>query len=385
MDKILKAFSQLSILFALAAVLLATLISENAFSSGIATHMVHGDIGSRNIEDSDLRQMMETYRSIRRGSGSFPDGGYPLDYNWAEPAHWAPFAKAYLENLQARCADKIETDRVCQKQLVHFMGAAGHGYQDQITDALLLPKIKEMDGDDSNADLYLDFFVLTHYDRRDAMLVSDYTPYKHLQEVFETMGLGEVPFEQLLLGGTLLRLGNLGEHIVTPLVTPFFRNELSWAYSNYREYPGGTEQIGAASANFYDYYWQRFNGEWEVNEERLIPFPEADAVGVDPNLTRTDALIGVILDRPVTPSSVTDDSFYVEDETGNRISGWFNLRTDPSSNIANSHMIIFTANQPLLPFHQYSITMTEAVLDELGLPITDSDGYAWNFITGAAE
>lgn len=385
MNKITKLFSQLSIRFARKGIFLTLLFSVTAQGSGIATHMVHGDIGARAVEDAQLRQMMETYKSIRRGSGSFPDGGYPLDYSWAEPAHWAPFAKAYLENLQERCADKIETDKVCQKQLVHFMGAAGHGYQDQITDALLLPKIKEMDGDDGNADTYLDFFVLTHYDRRDSMLVSDYTPYKHLQEVFVTMGLGDVPFEQLLLGGTLLRLGNIGEHIITPLVTPFFRNELSWAYSNYRDYPGGTEQIGAASANFYEYYWERFNGEWVIDEDRLIPFPDADAVGVNPALTQTDALIGVILDRPVMPSSVTEDSFWVEDEAGNKIGGRFNLRTDPNSDIANSHMIIFKANETLQPFHQYTVTMTEEVLDELGLPITDGDGFGWNFITGGGE
>ena len=153
-------------LAALPAILVA-LGSAPAGASGIATHMFHAEIGAANVEDPDLRAILAANREAWISAASFPDGGYPVDYVWAEPAHWAPFANAYTEQVKSVCQGRYTTDAYCEKLVAHLMGAVGHGFEDQVVDALLGPKILEVDGDDSNADFYIDLFVLHDFDRDD--------------------------------------------------------------------------------------------------------------------------------------------------------------------------------------------------------------------------
>ena len=115
-------------------------------ASGIATHLVVSEQAVDLIEDIDLKQLIRKYPDALRSSTSFPDGGYPLDYRWGEASHWAPFQNAYIPRIKKLCLGRYLSNSYCGKLAVHLMGSVGHGFQDQVTDALLLPKIAEQDG-----------------------------------------------------------------------------------------------------------------------------------------------------------------------------------------------------------------------------------------------
>ena len=72
-------------------------ITKTAHASGIATHLLVSEQAADLVADPTLRQLIQRYPDALSSATSFPDGGYPLDYRWGEPAHWAPFQNAYLE------------------------------------------------------------------------------------------------------------------------------------------------------------------------------------------------------------------------------------------------------------------------------------------------
>lgn len=357
-----------------------------ADASGIATHMFHAQIGAENVRDPDLAWLLDRYRDAWISGASYPDGGYPLEAGWAEPSHWAPFASAYLEIIKGECEDRYLTNDHCAELVAHFMGAVGHGFEDQVVDALLMPKIQEMDGDDEPADAFIDFFVLHDFDRSTFVPEIWYVPYRELLDVYEVMGI-EVNIFDLYLGAALIGWGNVGERWILPFIYPLARETLPWAEENYYTYRGGVEYIGLATAKLFDYYWNRLNGIPGINEEAILPFPENGAVDVVPNRPDTDTHIGVVLDRPFVPSSVNHNTFRVADEFGQPVDGSFTLRVDdPTSDVPISHMIRFSPKrtEPLMEYTRYSVTITPGVLSELGAPLVDEDGFSWSFTTGAA-
>ncbi|MCA9770935.1 MAG: Ig-like domain-containing protein [Myxococcales bacterium] len=367
-------------LAALPAILVA-LGSAPAGASGIATHMFHAEIGAANVEDPDLRAILAANREAWISAASFPDGGYPVDYVWAEPAHWAPFANAYTEQVKSVCQGRYTTDAYCEKLVAHLMGAVGHGFEDQVVDALLGPKILEVDGDDSNADFYIDLFVLHDFDRDAFVPRRWFVPIYDLLAAFDRMPLAGVDRQQLWVGATLIAWGNVGERIIEPLLIDSTSAELPFAYANYYDYPGGVTYIGEATAHLFDYYWSRLNDTAAPRPDVFRPFPPDGAVDVATNRPETDTQIGLVLDRPFVPASVNSTTFHVTDPTNHQVLGVFHHRTSPTSEEPTSHMLRFSPRETLLPNTLYTVTVDEDATDELGASLVPG-GYSWTFTTG---
>ena len=197
--------------------LYAGLGQSSALASGIATHLIASEQAVDLIEDNTLKALIQQYPDALRASTSFPDGGYPLDYRWGEPAHWAPFQNAYIPRIKKVCLGRYLTNAYCGKLAVHLLGSVGHGFQDQVTDALLLPKIAQEDGTDNTADQDIDFFVIADYPNRQASIPKTwFIPFFEIFYTFEDMGLGRVNWLEILIGGSLIRAGMVGEFLVFP-------------------------------------------------------------------------------------------------------------------------------------------------------------------------
>lgn len=361
--------------------LLIVLCSPAGFASGIATHLLVSEQAGERVEDEDLKRLIQTYPDALRSSTSFPDGGYPLDYRWGEPAHWAPFQNAYLQRIKKLCLGRYLSNAYCGKLAVHLLGSVGHGFQDQVTDALLLPKIAEQDGTDSTADQDIDFFVIADFPNRQASIPKTwFIPFFELFYTFQDMGLGRVSWLELLIGGSLIRVGMVGEFAIFPFAYADGIRNIPWARDNYVTYPGGINQMTTTSARLYDYLWDRLNEQETTRRATLMAFPEPGSA-VPHNNVRTDAQIGVIGDRGIIPNTVNDDSFVVQSEDGERVYGRFSLRANLTSPVAQSHMIIFLPYNALAPNTRYQVTLSPAIKDENGLPLTADSGFSWEFST----
>lgn len=356
-------------------------LSNSVSASGISTHLVVSEQAVDLIEDSDLKQLIQRYPDALRSSTSFPDGGYPLDYRWAEPAHWAPFQNAYIRRIKNVCLGRYLTNAYCGKLAVHLMGSVGHGFQDQVTDALLLPKIAEQDGTSDTADQDIDFFVIADFPNRQASIPRTwFIPFFELFYTFQDMGVGRVNWLEILIGGSLIRAGMIGEFIVFPFAYADGIRNIPWARDNYISYPGGINQMTTTSARLYDYLWDRLNEQEESKRATLMPFPEPGSAVPHQNV-RTDAQIGVIADRGIIPNSVSSDDFVVTDELGKQVAGVFNMRTSLSNPVAESHLIIFYPLAALEPNMTYTVSISPRIKDENGLPLVADEGFSWQFST----
>ncbi len=361
--------------------LLAALWCHNLMASGIATHLVVSEQAVDLIEDIDLKQLIRKYPDALRSSTSFPDGGYPLDYRWGEASHWAPFQNAYIPRIKKLCLGRYLSNSYCGKLAVHLMGSVGHGFQDQVTDALLLPKIAEQDGTSDTADQDIDFFVIADYPNRQASIPRTwFIPFYELFYTFEDMGLGRVNWLELLIGGSLIRIGMIGEFAIFPFAYAEGSRNIPWARDNYITYPGGIDQMTVTSARLYDYLWDRLNEQEESKRATLMPFPEPGSAVPHHNV-RTDAQIGVIADRGIIPNTVNSEHFVVTSESGDTVAGRFNMRTYMNNPVAESHMIIFYPQAPLEPNTTYKVALAPGIKDENGLPLTPDQGFNWEFST----
>lgn len=350
-------------------------------ASGIATHLIASEEAVKQVNTPALIAILEKYPDALRSSTSFPDGGYPLDYRWAEPAHWAPFQNAYIQRIRSLCRGKYETNAYCGKLVAHLLGSVGHGFQDQVTDALLLPKIAQEDGTDSTADKDIDFFVIADYPNRQSSIPQTwFIPFFEIFYTFQDMGLGRVSWLEFLIGGSVIRIGMVGEFLIFPFAYADAIKNIPWARDNYITYPGGINQMSQTTARLYEYLWDRLNEDTPSNHASLMPFP-APGSAVPHNNTRTDSQIGVIADRGIIPNTVSKETFIVTDEDGNQVPGVFNMRASLSSTVAQSHLIIFYPSSPLTPNSRYAVKVLPGILDETGLPLVDDAGFEWEFET----
>lgn len=369
-----------SVAFSIAAVLLA---AAPARASGIATHMFHAEIGLENVTYAEVAMLAKKYDTEWRSATSFPDGGYPSGYPWAEESHWVPFAEAYLNHVKARCEGRYLTNKACGKLVMHFLGAASHGFGDEVVDALLMPRIAELDGSNDDADAFIDFFTLQDFGGRPQGVPQGwFVPYADLDKVHKAVGTPSTPGE-LLEGAFLIGFGNFGEHLIYPFVWQGMRDQLPWAYENYYTHRGGVLYIGLGVAKYLDRLWERLNGVAVQKPENITPYPEPGQMDVPTNLPDSDTQIGAMLDRSFVPNTVTEASFIVRDEFGHQVDGRFSLRTDPASGVPFSRMIRFHPHETLLENTEYTVTITPDVIDDAGMPLVPED-YVWTFTTGEA-
>ena len=370
-------------LLILATTLSGLYYSSSSLSAGIALHRYSTELAGKNVSDPELKALLRRFRSTLYSAASFPDGGYPFNYHWAEPAHWAPFIQAYADYVKEKCLGQYET-YYCGNLTAHFMGAIGHSIQDQIFDELFVERVLEVDGfGQEGTDAGLDPILLHDVPESRGAALSFYVPVNELKTVFKHMELDSVNSIELFLGRFIIKLGDLAENLFFPFLRFEAKNNIPWATQNYIEHPGGVIHMGATTAALYDHYWKYINDIPDDNA-RLTPFPMPGETNVAPDLIRTETQIGLILDRSFIPNTLNSDSFYVKDTMGQLVSGRIIRRTPAFSNIPQTHVIRFRADNPLLPLTTYQATLTPEVLDENGAPLTNSD-FNWQFTTGNAD
>lgn len=104
-----------------------------------------------------------------------------------------------------------------------------------------------------------------------------------------------------------------------------------------------------------------------VDEERPYvvdssPVNGASDIGVNAKIT-------ILLNEPVEPDTVTEESFYVYDQSsGQRINGFIELTE-------NNSALVFTPNTPLLVGRRHYVIVTSAILDQFGNPMVYNSRY----------
>lgn len=370
---------------------LAIAHTSAAFGGGMSMHMFQSERAAEQIEETDLKQLMTTYREAWISGTQYPDAGYvPGNFGkpqhvWGEASHWSPFVEAYLAEVKTRCLGRYTTDETCGKLVAHFLGAAGHGIQDQVFDGLFLEKVRDIDHTDQNdTDIGIDMILLREHDRRAFVPKQWYTPTEVLVEVYRSMGLTEAQANasQIKQTTAISAVANVGERIIAPFLAGKYRTRMPWGSKHYVTFPGGVAFGGKATYQFWRYLWSRLN-EAPTPTFRLLTTPAANATQVSVDKPSSDNQITVTFDRAIIPASVTTESFRVLDRDGAPVPGRVRLFADNNSLTAEANMIRFHPSTRLRQAHTYHVQLSDQIRDESGNSVLGDSGYQWAFSTEA--
>lgn len=374
--------------------LLAAVFVAPVWAGGMSLHMFQSDKAFKQIEEPELKTLLTTYKEAWISGTQYPDAGYSPGFIgqpshiWGEASHWAPFIMEYAALVKEQCQGRYTTDPDCGKLTAHLLGAAAHGMQDQVFDALFVPKVNEVDHKgQETTDTGLDMVLLVEHNRKAFVPKHWYTPVEQLEEVYRRMGFTQeqANADQIRFTSKLSAAGNVGERIAAPLLYWHYKAMMPWASRNYMRYPGGVEFGGKVTANLWRYLWRLLNDQPQppMPAVTVLPAPGATNVAIDKR--NTDMQISITFDRYIVPYTANRDSVQVVDESGHFVRGRIGLFANSNQITAEANMIYFRPDEPLLPDTTYTVHLSGAILDDQGRPFFGLEGYAWQFHTEPAH
>ncbi len=365
-----------------------------AWSGGMSMHMFQSDKAFARITEPDLKSLLTTHKDAWVAGTQYPDAGYSPGFLgkpshiWGEASHWAPFIMQYLAVVKEQCQGRYLTDPECGRLTAHLLGAAAHGMQDQVFDALFVPKVVEADHRNQEAtDTGLDMVLLMEHNRKSFVPKHWYVPEQQLEEVYRRMGFTQEQANRSQIHSTSIisAAGNKGERIVAPLLYWHYKSLMPWGSRNYMRYPGGVEFGGKVTANLWNTLWRRLNDQPLPPIPAVTVLPAENATGVAIDKRNTDMQVSITFDRYVVPYTVNRNSFQVVDERGHVVTGRVGLFASANSATAEANMIYFRPDEFLLPDTRYTVQLSGDILDEQGDSIFGLQGYSWQFTTEEAQ
>ena len=110
--------------------------SAVALASGQFTHVWMTRHALDHLPEGELKELLtspEVTEVLINGT-MFPDGGYAVNDDYGEIAHWEPIQNSYRDWI----AEEYQTPytKEAQQHIAFMMGMAAHGMADQVFDAL---------------------------------------------------------------------------------------------------------------------------------------------------------------------------------------------------------------------------------------------------------
>ena len=109
---------------------------QSALANGQSSHLWITEQAIQRLPEGALKSILsdEQFEQQWRNGTMFPDGGYAVNDDYGEMAHWEPFQKAYLHWIQDSYGSPWSTE--AKEHIAFLMGLASHGLADQSYDAM---------------------------------------------------------------------------------------------------------------------------------------------------------------------------------------------------------------------------------------------------------
>ncbi|MEY3014650.1 MAG: hypothetical protein RIT45_3385 [Pseudomonadota bacterium] len=126
--------------------LLALLPVRAARANGNHTHIGITLMAIELLPPGPLRELLGAadVRQMLVNGTIFPDGGYAIQHEYGETAHWEPFQRALAARIRKQCPDPLAS-QACREKAAFLFGMASHGMADQVFDALYMAAAKVHD------------------------------------------------------------------------------------------------------------------------------------------------------------------------------------------------------------------------------------------------
>src|SRR3569832_1245369 len=133
----------------MATLLLATGVgtAPPAGAAGETTHAWMSRTAVEQVEDADLKALLEAHPDLLRSGTFYPDAGYYSPNTFGEEAHWQRYHDALAARIRDRddCPDLTDPDGPCAPLIAFLMGAIAHGMGDEVWDWLFEPYVADLE------------------------------------------------------------------------------------------------------------------------------------------------------------------------------------------------------------------------------------------------
>ena len=242
----------------------------------------------------------------------FPDGGYPLNHEYGEVAHWEPFHDAYRDWIRTQFPDLSSPDAA--PHIAFYLGLASHGMADQVFDSMYMERSRVYDAEHGWADQTTALDIA-----HDIVFAALTTPQsvpdpwipEHFPDLFAGLGV-DVDLETMLAGQERLDIavrGTGGLSEVDAAVT-LNAEAFPWACSHLMDetVPGSPPFEAKVVANYWAHLWKELHGEpGELNIIGVFPAP--NSLGHATHAEDIESRLSLVFNRGLRSEYVTVDHF----------------------------------------------------------------------------
>ncbi len=306
------------------AALLATGDPAPARANGVNTHVWISFHAIDHLPDGELKRLLSDPAlapMIVNGS-IFPDGGYAVQHDFGEAAHWGPFHAALVRWMQAELPTPYARG-AARPYVAFLMGVASHGMADQIFDSTFMEAARGydaagwsdtlLDGFDTATDVLL--VAATGVDYRGT---EPWLPAGALPGVFTEVGItvddGTLLDAQSAMHTFILAYGAVNGR--DPAAVARYRDQYPWAAARLMDphEPGSPPCEAEVVAAYWLTLWDRLHGVDPLENQIIATYPPAGSDGHPTDHTRVEAQVVVVFGRGIADGVA--DKLRITDVTG---------------------------------------------------------------------
>ncbi len=297
-----------------------------ARANGCNTHTWISLHALDHLPDGALKGMLsrpELRAALINGS-IFPDGGYVVDDDYGEMAHWEPFVQAYIEWMREEVPHPYDVGEAAE-YVAFLLGLASHGMADQVFDSSFVETARIEDAAGWSEELFT-----SHDTATDVMLIAEtgvnyldtpvWVPANELEALYrERLGYeisaGTLDNSQELMHRLVLNYGT--SQAENPNKVQDYRDQYPWTADNLMrdDAMGAPPCEGEVVAAYWLALWDRLHDESGPQNFVIATYPRDGSTGHPTDYTAPYAWLDVVFGAGIQEAQL-DGHFAVVDSTG---------------------------------------------------------------------
>lgn len=351
-------------------------LSQMGFANGQSTHLWITDHALTHLEDGDLKNLLvdDAVRPMLRNGTMFPDGGYAVNDDYGEIAHWEDFQGGYLQWIRGEHPPPFSDEG--SQHVAFLMGLGSHGMADQVFDSLFMERSALYDtwGDGLTGSLDTASDVLFVRETGPQNVPDLWIPDSLFVDLFKdisghTVEARTLQTGQILLGTAITWVGNASgdEEVVNEYLANY-----PWASAHLfdPETPGSPPCEGEVIARYWSALWDRLHDRDWGSDPILSTVPEHKSKGHEPSKDKVESRITIIFSKGLSLDALSATDFTVVGPKKHEVafSPWLFYRND-------SHVVHLVLEESLEWNSRYTVTVHPGITAADGEVSTASLSY----------
>ena len=244
-----------------------TALLGTAWANGQSSHLWISRHAIEQLSAGELKSLLQdpTLERHWRNGTMFPDGGYAVDDNYGEIAHWEPFQHAYLDWIREQYQPPWSQE--AREHIAFLMGLGSHGLADQAYDAMYFRRAYVYDAGGMWTESFDTATDVTFVAETEVQSTVDvWVPYQPFIDLFSNAGhsVSETIISQ---GQNRLNVAVywVGTTASQSELVDEYRTQFPWGTSNQQNplFPGTPEMESRIVAEYWQVLWHRLHRETE--------------------------------------------------------------------------------------------------------------------------